>query len=109
MSNFIESIFPFIFGAIVLFMIYQFISKKGFRGLLFGAEVISTLGEANGIKRSSMNMVARVHTLKGVNHTSNDIGLEIVAKSFASARITALSLSASEAKKLAHLLNEAVK
>ena len=107
MNSFIESVFPFIFGAIVLSMIYGFISKKGFRGLLFGAEVISTLGEVNGIKRGSMNTVARIHTLKGVNDTSNSIGIEIVAKSFASSRITAFSLSVSEAKKLASLLKEA--
>ena len=108
MNSLIESAFPFIFGAIILFMIYQFISKKGFRGLLFGAEVINTLGEVKGIKRGSLNTVARVHTLKGDDCSSDAIGIEIVAKSFASARITALSLSTNEAKRLANLLNEAV-
>ena len=106
MSNIIETAFPFFFGAIVLYMLYGFIRKKGFRGMMFGAEVTSTVGEVAGKKRSAMSTAAKVHTLKGDNNT-NFVGIEIISKSFASYHMMPFTLSASEAKKLANLLNEA--
>lgn len=106
MSNFIETAFPFLFGAIVLYMLYGFVRKKGFRGMMFGAEVTSTVGEVTGEKRSAMSMAAKVHTLK-VNNSSKLVGIEIISKSFASYHMMPFTLSASEAKKLASLLNEA--
>jgi len=105
MNNIIETAFPFFFAAIILYMLYGFIRKKGFRGMMFGAEVTDTLGEVSGVKRSAMNMAAKVHTLKGDNNT-NLVGIEIISKSFASYHMMPFSLSASEAKKLANLLNE---
>ena len=106
MSNFIETAFLFFFGVIALYMLYGFIRKKGFRGMMFGAEVTSTLGEVIGIKRSAMSTAAKVHTLKDNDNTAL-VGIEIISKGFASYHMMPFTLSTSEAKKLANLLNEA--
>jgi len=107
MNNFIESVFPFFFGAIVIYMAYGFIRKKGFRGMMFGAEVINTVGEVKGKKRGAINTTIKVHTLKGNDNTNNHVGIELISKSFASYHMMPFSISASDAKKLANLLNEA--
>jgi len=76
--------------------------------MMFGAEVANTIGEVVGIKRGAVSTAAKVHSLKGDNNI-NLVGIEIISKSFASYHMMPFSLSASEAKKLANLLNEAAK
>ncbi len=107
MDNFIETIFPFLFGAVFLYLAFNFIRKKGFRGMMFGAEVIDTIGEVQCEKRHAMSTTIKIHTLKPTSGSNNNIGIELITKSFASYHMTPFTLSLENAKVLAELINEA--
>jgi hypothetical protein len=78
----------------------------GSKGAMFGAKIERTIGQVDcDVKFGSM--VLKVHKLSG-GHSEKAIGIEMVAKTFASYDMMPMTLSASEAKRLATLLEAAV-
>jgi len=80
----------------------------GFKGAMFGAKVERTVGEVAGEKQGPISTAIKVHLL---NRDSAEklVGLEFVARGFATYRTTPFALSALEAQKLVLLLQEAVR
>ncbi len=106
----LENNFQYIFFAIIAFVAGSFIFKilkhGGLKAAMFGAPIAQTLGEVEGGGVKFMSVKVRVHTLGGGSEEKS-IGLEFVAKSVASYQMLPVTLSATEAKKLATLLQSA--
>jgi hypothetical protein len=103
-----QSIFPFFFIAFLTLVVgsfvYKIIRNGGFKGAMFGAPIKKTEGEVEGTNSSRiMSVSVRVHALGG-DSPNKAIGLEFVAKSFASYQMMPVVLSKSEARKLIALL-----
>jgi hypothetical protein len=106
-----QNYIPFILFAFIAFTIGSFIFKifknGGFKAAMFGAPIERTVGEATATNSSRiMSAVVRVHVLGGQS-TDKAVGLEFVAKSFASYQMLPVSLSKVEARKLIMLLESA--
>lgn len=72
---------------------------------MFGASIERTLGEVAGDGMKLMNVGIKVHKLGGGREKA--VGVELVAKSFASYQMIPVTLSAAEAKKLIAFLEKA--
>ncbi len=106
-----QNIFPFIFFGVFVLIVVSFITKivknGGLKGALFGAPIKRTVGEVAATSPSRMmSVTVRVHNLGG-NLPEKAIGLEFVAKSFASYQMMPVSMSKVEARKLIMLLESA--
>jgi len=106
----VESGFEYFFFAVFAVVIGSFLFKmikyRGFKGAMFGAQIHRAIGEVPGSGTGLMNVSVRVHTL-GSSDVEPDVGLEFVAKSFASYQMMPIKLSAADAKWLASLLESA--
>lgn len=85
----------------------KFMKFGGFKAAMFGAPIERTMGEAEGTGSGMMNISVKVHRLGGGPERA--VGLEFVAKSFASYQMLPVALSAAEAKKLNQLLDAATR
>ena len=108
-----EQIVPYFVGAMFVLVlgsfVYRFIRYKSIRGIFFGAPVLSTVGEVECEKQGLVRIVIRVHKV-GANGTHDHrVGLELVGKSIASYDMMSTTLSASQAKALASLLERAAR
>jgi hypothetical protein len=107
-----DSVFPYLFMAVFALVagsfLIKFIKHGGFKGAMFGAQVARTVGEVSGTGAKPMTTLIKVHALTG-GGTGKDIGIEFVAKSFASYQMTPATLSVAETKKLIALLESAVR
>lgn len=105
-----ESTFSFLFFAVFALLVGAFIFKMikhgGLKAAFFDAPIERTVGEVAGASGKLMSMAVKVHILGG-GAPDKAIGLEFVAKSIGSYQMTPITLSASEAKKLATLLQSA--
>ncbi|MCI0363217.1 MAG: hypothetical protein L0219_05000 [Phycisphaerales bacterium] len=104
-----DTVAKLFFAMLALFvgsLIYGALRHGGFKGAMFGAKIERTVGQVacNGVKFGSMSL--KVHKLSG--SPERVIGIEMVAKTFASYDMMPMTLLASEAKKLATLLEAAV-
>lgn len=105
-----DDVIPYLFFAVFAAVVGSFILKifkhGGLKAAMFGAPLERTVGEVAGGGVKFMSIAVRVHTLGG-NDAEKAIGLEFVAKSFASYQMMPVTLSAAEARKLAMLLQSA--
>jgi hypothetical protein len=108
MNFFFENPFWLFVIVFIGYSLLRMFHYGGLRGSMFGAPVEKTLGEVSGSKSNIMSIALKVYSLNG-SSTNKDVGLEIVAKSFASYQMTPISLSVNEAKKLITLLESATK
>ena len=99
-------VFLSVFGAVAAYFIFRFLKFGGFKGAMFGARIQRTVGEAEGSGGSVMKTLVRVHVLDG--GPDKAVGLEFVAKSFASYQMVPVTLSDSEARELIRALQSAV-
>jgi len=93
-------------GATAAYFAFRFIKFGGFKAAMFGARIERTVGEAEGSDGSIMKTLVRVHVLDGSPEKA--VGLEFVAKSFASYQMVPIALSESEARGLIRYLQSAV-
>ena len=100
-----DIIFFSIFATIAGTFLYKIIKHGGFKAAMFGAAINRTVGEVGGSGKM-MKIAVKVHTLGG-GEPDKAVGLELVAKTFASYQMTPVTLSASDAKMLASLLQVA--
>lgn len=101
-----EYIFFLFFAGIIGYFIFRMLKHGGFKGAMFGAGIKRTLGEVKGSGPKMMTTLLRVHELDGAT-LGKRVGVEFVAKSIGSYQMMPITLSASEAKELANLLNDA--
>jgi hypothetical protein len=106
-----EQFGPYLFGAFFIFVLgtfaYRIFRYKSIRGMFFGAPVLSTVGEVECEKQGPVRLVIRVHKLGENEMHEHGVGIELVGKSFASYDMMPATLSASQAKALAGLLERA--
>jgi hypothetical protein len=103
-----EVLFFAVFAAIVGFFVYRMIRHGGVKAAMFGARIDRTVGEVSGEKQGPVGVALKVHILQR-EAAERLIGVEFVAKSFASYQMMPITLSTSQAQQLASLLNEAVR
>ena len=105
----LDSLFPLLFAAVLVLVVGSFVAKMvrfgGFKAAMFGAPIERTLGEVSGTGGRLMTSLLKVHSLRG--DPEHRVGLEFLAKSVASYQMTPLTLSATEARRLAALLTAA--
>ena len=94
-----------IFAGIVLWMLTRMLRFGGFKGALFGASILRTVGEAEGEHGSLVSRKVKVHVLS--DPPEKAVGLEFIAKSFGSYQMTPVVLSSAEAQALIQLLQAA--
>ena len=93
-----------VFGAVAAYFAFKFFKFGGLKGAMFGARIERTVGEAAGSDGNVMKTLVRVHVLDG--GPDKAVGLEFVAKSFASYQMVPITLSDREARDLIrHLLS----
>ena len=102
-----EYIFFGAFAAIAAYFAFSVYRYGGFRGAMFGATVRDTIGEVEGTARGPGSARVRVHSLGAQEGADALVGLELVATSIGSWSSSPISLSRSEAQRLANLLQEA--
>jgi hypothetical protein len=105
-ENTFQYLFFAMFALVAGSFIFRIIKHGGLKAAMFGAPISRTVGEVQGGGVKFMNITVKVHTLGG-GSTEKAIGLEFVAKSVASYQMMPVTLSATEAKKLATLLQVA--
>ena len=108
MDNAFETLFFVVFFAIVGYFVYRMIRHGGFKAAMFGARIDRTVGEVNGEKQGPMSIALKVHILRR-EAAEKLIGVELVAKSFASYQMIPVTLSITQAQQLTSLLNDAVR
>ena len=86
--------------------VFKFLKFGGTKAAMFGASIERTVGEARASNGKIVKAVVKVHVLDG--GPDKAVGLEFVAKSFASYQMLPVALSESEARNLIHFLENAV-
>lgn len=103
-----EYIFLAGFIGVLGYFVYRIIRYKGFKGAMFGAEILETFGEVSGSKSGFVSVSLKVHALSGPDALHSLVGLEVVARSGLSYQMSPMTLERSEAQKLISLLERAV-
>jgi hypothetical protein len=101
-----DKVFWIIFLAVVGTFAWKIWKNGGFRGAMFGSRVERLIGEVAGERAALHGMKIKVHKLAGTDGKGT-IGVELVAKSFASYQMTPVTLSRDAALQLAALLHAA--
>lgn len=104
--NLAQAIAFTMFFLVLAFFIYRLVRNGGFKGALFGARIVYTVGEVKGASKGIMRTTLKVHVLND-NPGEHDIGIEVVIKSFASYQMIPVRLNQQEANQLAALLQKA--
>jgi hypothetical protein len=97
-----------IFAAAIAFLLFRMNRYGGFRAAMFGARIERTVGEVDSDKQGLMDVGLKVHVLRR-DVVGKLVGVEIVAKSYASYRMMPVTLSIAQAQQLVSLLNEALR
>lgn len=106
MDNLSDLIFWLIFGGILLYWVFNMVRRGGFKGSVFDAKILETVGEADGVERPLMKTKLKVHVLD--RDSEKLVGIELVATSIGSYQMMPINLSATETRKLIHALEQAV-
>jgi hypothetical protein len=102
------TLFFLIFAAVVGYFVYRMLRHGGFKGAMFGARIEHTVGEVSVEKQGPMRIALKVHALRR-GDSEKLVGIELVAKSFASYQMTPITLSVHEAQQLVSLLQNATR
>jgi hypothetical protein len=100
------TLFLVILAVVVGYFGYRILQHGGLKGAMFGARIERTVGQVSGERRTAINVALKVHTLRRDN-SEKLIGIEFVAKSFASYQMTPITLSVHQAQQLVSLLQDA--
>jgi len=102
-----ENIVPILVFAVLITLIFQLIRRRSLKGAMFGAEITETVGSFEIWKSSAGKRVLSVHRLKEEEENDRAVGIDITSSGFGSFRITPITLSSEQARKLAEMLDEA--
>ena len=103
----LEYLFFGLFGAVVLHLIYQVISKGGWRGALYGAPVIDTVGSMDLGRKGLLRTRLKVHRLEAREPGSPCVGIEFMHTTIGSFNVSPLPLTKDQAHMLSALLSQA--
>jgi len=103
-----DVIFFALFFCVIAYFGYSIIRHRGFKGAMFGATVLSSVGEVSSPKRGFMSQKLKVHILSGESPTETSVGLELTSSGPGSWSMTPIRLTTSEARRLIALLEEAI-
>ncbi len=95
-----------VFALVVFTFAWKVWNKGSILGALFGHKVGRVIGEVSGDKSAMHGVTVRVKKLEG-NSEHGNVGIELVAKSFASYQMMPVTLNREAALKLAELLRTA--
>lgn len=100
---------PFVAFVVVIVsgLLYKIFRHGGVKAAMFGARIDRTVGEVVGGGAKLIDVELRVHIMDGGPEKA--VGVELVAKSFASYQMMPVTLSVPEAKKLIVLLETATR
>ena len=101
-----ETLFYVAVAAVVGVFGYRMLRHGGFKAAMFGARIEHTVGEVPGERQGGTSVALKVHALRREN-SERLIGIEFVAKSFASYQMMPITLSVAQAQQLASLLQNA--
>ena len=104
-----EMIFFAVFFSIVAYFASSVIRHGGFKGAMFGAKILSSVGEISLAKRGLVSQKLRVHILDSDDPADRSVGLELKSSGPGAWSMTPIGLSSSEARRLISLLEEAIK
>ena len=99
-----EFIFFGLFGLVVLWVAFSFLTKRG-RGMMFGGTIIKSWDGVAG-KRKIVTARVKVHAVDSSTN-ARIVGLELSNSTFGSYQMVPISLSATEALALARLIEQA--
>ena len=103
-----EILFLAIFVGVLLYFAYSIIRNRGFRGAMFGAPVVSSLGEVSIARRGFGSQKLKVHILGGESPSDRSVGLELTSFGPGSFSMTPIRLSLAEVRTLIGLLEKAI-
>ncbi|HEY7895902.1 MAG TPA: hypothetical protein VIC24_13465 [Gemmatimonadaceae bacterium] len=95
-----------LFAVAVGWALYKILRYRGWRGALFGAPVLSTVGELELPRRGMLKTRLKVHRIDG-RAKGVDVGLEITVSTVGSWQALPVSLSVADARRLAEMLDRA--
>ena len=104
----IDDLFWVAFAGIALFFVFRIVRHGGLKAAMFGAKIERTVGEVQGERQAGVRTQLKVHALSGTSG-ERAIGIEFVAKSPLSYSMVQITLSPSEAQRLALLLQSAAR
>lgn len=102
-----ENIFFVVFGCVVAYGIFSVFRHGSFKGAMFGARVVSFVGEVSGPKRGVMSQKLKVHVLDAEGPADPAVGIELTSSGPGSWSMTPISLTSSDAQRLIRLLEQA--
>lgn len=70
--------------------------------------IVETFGEVPGRKQGPVSVSLKLHAVASPDHPTPDVGLELVARSFASYQMMPIRLRRAEAQELLRLLQRAI-
>jgi hypothetical protein len=109
---YLDDAFPYFFVLVVVLVAAAFLFKLAkhgsFKGAMFGSAIERTVGEVSAARGTMVTTLLRVHVLRGDVGSETTIGVEFVAKSFASYQMLPISLTNDEARTLIRLLESAL-
>jgi hypothetical protein len=104
----LQGLLPIVIFVVITGFLFLRVLKPGrFMAAMFGAPIRSSIGEVSGTGGKIMSVTLKVCTLDGAAQ-DKAVGLELVAKSFASYQMLPISLSSTETQKLISLLQQAL-
>jgi hypothetical protein len=105
-----ETVFYVIFGLVAASMIFKIIKNRGWKGAMFGAPVVSQIGEMELARRGMFETKLKFHALDPSDGSNGPhVGVEVVHSSFGSWETRAVSLTRDEARRFAEELLQAAK
>ncbi len=106
----IQYVFLGVLALAVIAFVYRIVRYKGFKAALFGARILSTVGEVptreRGLGLSCLSM--RVHVLEEKGGRGTAVGLEVVSTGAARPYILTMILGCEQARDLEKLLSRAL-
>ncbi len=96
-----------VFIGVAAYMVYQIYKNGGFKNALFGANKGAEIGKVDGLTRFGVASSIRVHKMRDTNTDEAIVGIELVHKARLSYSMQPFSLSTSDARELAKLLQVA--
>jgi hypothetical protein len=102
-----DLIFYAIFGSVLAYFAYSVVRHRGFKAAMFGAKIVSSVGQVSVKRRGLISQKLRVHILGG-GAADRAVGLELSSSAPGAWSMTPISLSVSEAAELVALLEEAL-
>jgi hypothetical protein len=99
---------PFVvFGAVLIFFVFQLVKHRGFRGAMFGARIAKTIGELDLGRWRTIRMRVAVHCLEMRDVNAPAVGIELKLSTIGSFGMTPIPLTREAAISLAAMLTHA--